>query len=296
MSLNHVLVTGGTGFIGSHVIDNLKAKKFNVTSFDRCWQWRGGYYRADVGAYLGDVKDREAVLEAVGHCDGVIHLAATLGTQETIENPIPVVETNITGSLNVFNACKFHHKKAVYIAVGNHWMNNPYSITKTATERFALMYNKEFGTQIAIVRGLNAYGKRQKIKPVRKVVPTFIAATLKGEDIVIYGDGNQIMDMIYVEDIAEILVRALLMEHGVYDRIIEAGMGRDTTINELAELIVRLADSPSKIKHVQMRPGEESNSIVKADVKTLEWLDYPVNDMVSLEEGLRQTIEWYRNH
>ena len=288
--MERVLVTGGAGFIGSHVTDNLRAKGKQVTIFDR---YRHKLHRDDVEVIVGDVKDREAVMDAVARHDGVIHLAAILGTQETVQMAEPVVEVNIVGSLNVFDACRLYQKKAVYIAVGNHWMNNPYSITKTAAERFALMYNKESGTRIAVVRGLNAYGPRQKVKPVRKVVPNFVVPALRGEELIVYGSGNQIMDMIYVEDIAEILVRALLMDHGVYDYVIEAGMGRDTTINELAEVVVRTCGSCSEIKHVEMRPGEEPDSVVKANVETLRCLGFSVNELTPLEEGIRKAVEWY---
>ena len=288
--MERVLVTGGAGFIGSHVADKLRAKGKRVTVFDRYQQ---KFHRDDVEVCDGDVKDRKAVMDAVARHDGVIHLAAILGTQETIGFSDVVVEVNIVGSLNVFDACRAYQKRAVYIAVGNHWMNNPYSITKTAAERFALMYNKEFGTHIAVVRGLNAYGPRQKAKPVRKVVPNFVVPALRGEDLVVYGSGRQIMDMIYVEDVAEILVRALLMDHGVYDRVIEAGMGRDTTINELAELVVRVSGSRSGITRVPMRPGEVPDSVVKADVDSLRCLDFSVDDMTPLEEGVRRTIQWY---
>ena len=282
-----ILVTGGSGFIGTHVRDNLLARGKDVIILDR----RPHHYP---GVFLADVKDHEAVGQAVSLCDGVIHLAGKLGTQETIDEPMGAVEVNIHGSLNVFDACRIYHKKAVYIGVGNYWMRNPYSITKTAAEKFAYMYNKEHGTQIAMVRGLNAYGPRQLAEPVRKVVPNFVLSALRGEDLIIYGSGDQIMDMIYVTDIAEILVRALLMEHGIYHRAIEAGMGRDTTINELAQLIIAACGSHSRIKHVEMRPGEEPNSVVKADVRTLECLGYSVNDMTSLEAGIAKTTEWHR--
>ena len=289
--MERVLVTGGTGFIGSHVVDNLRSKGKQVTVFDRHLH---DCHRDDFGIWIGDLKDRETVTEAVANHDGVIHLGAILGTQETISMASLVAEVNIVGSLNVFDACKVNKRKAVYISVGNYWMNNPYSITKNAAEKFALMYNKEFGTQIAVVRGLNAYGPRQKVMPVRKVVPNFILPALKDEELRVYGSGDQIMDMIYVEDVAEILVRALLRDHGVYDRVIEAGMGRDTTINELAGLVVRACGSRSEINHVEMRPGEEPDSVVKADVDTLACLGFSTDDMTSLDEGLQKTIAWYQ--
>lgn len=288
--MNKILVTGGNGFIGSHVVDNLLKRGKTVTIFDRHIKRD----HKDCNLFFGDIKDKESVFEVMQHSDGVIHLASLLGTQESILEAHKFVNVNILGSLNLFEACRMYKKKAVYIAIGNYWMNNPYSITKRGGARFALMYNKEFGTEIAVVRGLNAYGPRQKILPVKKITPTFIMAALKNEDIVIYGDGNQIMDMIYVTDLAEILVRALLMEHGNYDTTIEAGLGRDETVNDIAKLIIDICGSSSKIQHIEMRPGEIPGSVVKADTSTLQCLDYSVEQMIQMPEGLRKTIEWYK--
>jgi len=292
MELEKILVTGGNGFIGSHVVDNLIEKGHRVTIFDRYRDNKSGE-REDVQYFYGDTRDSEAISEAIFHTDGVIHLAGILGTQETVKNPLPAVETNVIGGLNVFEACANYNKKAVYIAIGNHWMNNPYSISKTTAERFALMYNKERGAKIAVVRGLNAYGPRQKYKPVRKITPNFILPALKNKDILIYGNGNQRMDMIYVGDMAEILVRALKIDHNHYDNyIFEAGTGKAPTVNEIAENIIRLCGSKSKLSHTNMRPGEEKNSTVIANSETLKPLDF--NNFVSLEEGLNKTIPWYR--
>jgi len=282
-----VLVTGGYGFIGSWVVDNLLSKKHKVVILDP-----RGRINKNVEVYLGDVRDYTAVCEAVNQVDGVIHLAGILGTQETIDQPIPSVETNIIGSLNIFQAVRRSKLPAVYIAVGNHWMNNSYSITKTTAERFALMFNKEYETKIAVVRGYNAYGPRQKDKPVRKIIPNFIIPALKDEEIQIYGDGKQVMDMIYVADIAELLVRALVMEHSVYNKILEAGTGGQTTVNEIAETIIKLVGK-GKIKHLPMRPGEPPNAVVVANPYTLmplNWLPYM---FTTLEDGLKETIKYY---
>lgn len=290
--MEKVLVTGGTGFVGAYVLDKLLALGIKVTILDNQVI---DSLPPGVGFFLGDIRDREAMVEAVGAHAGVIHLAGVLGTQELVEQPRTAVEVNIQGSLNVFEAVRVHRKRAVYISVGNYWMNNPYAISKGIAERFALMYNKEFKTQIAIVRAVNIYGPGQKTSPVRKAVPSFILPALKGEDLVVFGSGNQIMDFIYAKDIAEILVRALVMDHGVYLSAIEAGMGRDTTVNELAQLIIDTVGSQSKIQHVAMRSGEEPESIVKANVETLKCLDFSPTNFTSLEEGLRETVAWYRS-
>jgi UDP-glucose 4-epimerase len=301
-----VLVTGGNGFIGGYVCETLSQLGHTPNVFDWHWSTEEVVSNLRFPFTLGDVRDESAVFEAVYHSDGVIHLAGVLGTQETIANPKSAIETNILGSMNVFRACDLHKKKCVYIAVGNHWMNNPYSITKTTAERLALMLNKERGTQIAIVRGLNAYGPRQKIGPVRKIMPNFIVPALKGEPITIYGDGSQVMDMIYVSDLADILCRALLLDHGVYDKVFEAGTGRPTTVLQIAEEVIKHTGSTGGIRHVPMRPGEPEKATVLADNYSLIPLDTPTRPLrirsqdgacyfgIDLEDGIARTIAYYR--
>jgi UDP-glucose 4-epimerase len=286
-----ILVTGGNGFIGSHVCDRLKELGHVPVVFDRSFTADAQEIPSTTW-YLGDVRDSDAVYEAVYHSDAVMHLAGVLGTQETIGNPVPAVNTNVLGSLNVFEACARCQKRGIYIAVGNHWMNNPYSISKTAAERFALMYNKERGTKIAVVRGLNAYGPRQKAGPVRKIMPNFILPALKGEPLTVYGDGSQVMDMIYVTDLADILCRALLVDHGVYDSVFEAGTGVPLTVLEIAhETIARVGSG--RVKHVPMRPGEPPQSLVIAKPETLAPLGWD-GQFACLADGIAATIPFYR--
>jgi len=287
----NILVTGGAGFIGRHVCANLIARGHKVLVYDVVKpDWPGVIHTS------GCVQDKSKLWSAIEIADAVMHLAGVLGTAETIEDPLLPINVNITASVDVFEACRRFHKRACYIAVGNHFMNNSYAITKTTAERFALMYNKEHGTKIAVVRGLNAYGPYQKHKPVRKVIPNFIIPALRNDPIIIYGSGEQIMDFIYVEDLAEILCRALLDDHGCYDRIFEAGSGHRMTINEVAEIVIHLARSSSRIDHHAMRGGETNDSIVVADVRTLAPLKYSVAGMIALEEGLTRTIDYYREH
>jgi nucleoside-diphosphate-sugar epimerase len=181
-------------------------------------------------------------------------------------------------------------------------MNNPYSITKTTAERFALMFNKERGTKIAVVRGMNAYGPGQKAGPVRKIIPNFIIPALKGDPLTVYGDGSQVMDMIYVDDLADVLCAALLFNHGVYDSVFEAGTGTPTTVLRIAKEVIKQVGGGT-IHHVPMRPGEPDASRVLANPETLAPFLY--SDFASLENGgrgfmslaggIEATIPYYRN-
>jgi UDP-glucose 4-epimerase len=278
-----VLVTGGSGFIGTHVVAELENRGYWPTIFDR-------HRSEQQHVFLGDVRDPVAVDEAVSQHDATIHLAGVLGTQETIENPQPAVETNITGSLNVFQACRRHRRKCVYIAVGNHWMNNSYSITKTTAERFALMFNQEFGTDISVVRGLNAYGPGQKAGPVRKIIPNFIIPALKDEPLLIYGNGNQRMDMIYVADLAAILVNAMETPWDSLNPIIDGGTGYADRVRSIAETVMGRVGR-GRIKYAPMRPGEPDESVVVADLGTLPWQI----DFTSLADGIDKSVPFYES-
>lgn len=297
--MKHVLVTGGTGFIGRYVVEELRSRGYEPTILDRELR-KHRYVNIGQDVAFGDIKDATLVSEAVAHVDGVIHLAGVLGTQETVQNPVPAAETNILGGLNVLQACAQYDVPLVNIAVGNYWMPNTYSITKNTIERFVEMYTKYRGTQMTVVRALNAYGPRQVPVPpwgssrVRKIMPSFICKALAGEPIEIYGDGEQIMDMIYVEDVADILVRALELT----DRMgalstIEAGTGRRTTVNDIANEVI--ANAPTQLMHLPMRPGEDPGSVVLGDPDTLEPLGLD-RDLITLEEGVQTTVEHFRKH
>jgi UDP-glucose 4-epimerase len=284
-----LVIFGGTGFIGRHVTRLLADWGHQVTVFDLV-PWN----TAAAASVVGDIRDPDSVDRAMAACDRWMNLAGILGTAETVDRPMPSVCTNLLGSLHIYAAARRLGTPGLAIGVGNHFMNNSYSITRTCAERFALMYNAEHGTKIALVRGLNVYGPGQKARPIRKLVPNLVESALHAEPITIYGDGAQIMDMIYVDDIARVLALALLTEHGVYDRVFEAGSGRRTTVNEIAEAVIRVSGSRSQIVHVAMRPGEIAGSVVLADTRTLAPLGVDPAAFRSLDEGLAETILWRR--
>jgi UDP-glucose 4-epimerase len=163
------------------------------------------------------------------------------------------------------------------------------------------MYRDEREVAVTTVRALNAYGPGQVPatpygpSKVRKIMPAFVCRALAKEPIEVYGDGEQVMDMIYVEDVAAILVRALetTMAEGALPHTVEAGTGRTTSVKFIADLVNAATDNPAPIKYLPMRPGEPPQSIVLGDPNTLEHIYY-AGDLVSLEEGIGRTVEWYR--
>lgn len=291
-----VLVTGGGGFIGGYVVERLQERGHSPIIFDH---YNRGNYPCPV--FLGDVLDATAVTEAMAHCDGWIHLAAVLGTQETIQNPIPAAESNLMGGLNILQAAAQYDVPGTYIGVGNHWMNNTYSISKTMIERFVQMFNKDRGTRVNIVRAMNAYGPRQRAAPpfgtsrVRKIAPAFICRALAGMPVEVYGDGSQISDMVYVSDVAKALVIATeKAEAGiVFEEAVEVGPAEHITVQEFAELVIAECDSKSIITNLPMRPGEIPGATVSADTDTLKMVDMGPADLMPLGGGLAETVKYF---
>lgn len=293
LTSGRVLVTGGNGFIGIHVVQRLIARGFDVTVLDRM-----GSRRANGADFiLGDIRDGATLDALAPRFDGIVNLAAILGTSETVRHPHGTVASNMVGALHVFEAARRHGCRVAQITVGNHWMNNPYAITKSAAERLATFYNQRYGTKIAVVRGLNAYGEWQKAWPVRKIIPNFVLPALRGQDLTLYGDGEQRMDMIYVGDLAEILVRSLVMEHDAWTSIFEAGTGDAPTVNEIAACVLRaVPGTGARVVHVPMRQGEVERSVVIGDPATLAPLRIDKRDLLPLGEGLARTVRFYAEH
>lgn len=297
--MRKVGVLGGGGFIGQYVCEELIAKGYKPVIFDH---HNKGEYVEGCEFFQGDVQDEVAVTELAAHVDGVIHLAACLGTQETINNPIPAAKTNLIGGLNFLEACAQYKVPGVYIAVGNYWMNNPYSITKNMIERFTHMYNKDRGTKVNIVRAVNAYGPRQLAaqpyaeSKVRKITPAFICRALCNQPIEVYGDGTNVSDMVYVADVAKCLVLALEKadEGIIFDKAVECGPKTHHSVNEVAELVNKLTGNDKEIVHLPMRPGEQVGVNVTADYKTLWMIGFDYMNLTPLEEGMEKTVNYFK--
>jgi len=288
-----VLVTGGSGFIGTHFVDNLLKKNEKVRILDLKIPLN---IESKSYEYVsGDVRDILTVRENVNWADSVVHLAGILGTDETMEFPMETALTNVCGALNVFQCIRETKKRCVYITLGNEW-ENPYTITKTASARFAFMYNREFDTDIRVVRGLNVYGPKQHWRPIQKAIPTFIVKALKNEEIPIYGDGEQTIDLVFVEDVARTLTKVLFTE-GIEKtvskkQVIDAGTGIETSVNAVVDMILKIANSKSKIRHLPMRRGEPIRSKTLGDISKIK--KYNLVPKTELREGLEETIGWYK--
>jgi len=294
-------VTGGNGFIGTYVCETLLDRGHVPIVFDHRGHTRPGKWPA----MIGDIRDATAMVELAAHCDGIIHLAAVLGTQETIRNPRPAAETNLVGGLNFLEAVAQYDLPGVYICVGNYWMNNSYSISKSAVERFVWMFNAERGTRVNNVRVVNAYGPRQQAAApfgaakVRKITPAVVCRALSGWPVELYGGGVQISDMVWVGDVARALVAALEVAASgvVLDDVVEVGPLESSSIRAVAELIIDLCAERGydrvPVAELPMRPGEEPNAVVRADPQTLKMVGMHPGELVGLTEGMARTVDWF---
>lgn len=273
--MKKVLVTGSAGFIGQAVCAELNSRGIVSVEFDGTC----------------DVRNRQIVRGAMGMLgegDGIINLAGILGTAETVGAEYKAAEVNILGALNVFDIAAERDLALVQIATGHEGQPNPYAITKKCITDLALSRCQWKGQRISVVRAYHVYGPGQKMcaphgkSSVRKIIPSFVARALTGMDIEINGDGTQTIDLVYLDDVAKVLVDAL---EGPYGHITEAGTGWPMTVNGAAEDVIRACKSESKIVHKHMRVGEPEGATVVAGTPLCP-NPWPYK--------LDETVEWYR--
>lgn len=294
-------VTGGAGFIGSYVRLVLRERGHVPVLFDR--RQRDGL---DSALSLGDIRDEVAVDQLAAYVDGIVHLASVLGTQETVAFPKPAVMTNIEGALNVFEAATRHNIPVVNICVGNAGMANPYSASKTCVETLGHMYVRDRGLRLNQVRLVNAYGPGQAVAApygsakVRKIMPSFVCRALAGDSIEVYGDGNQVSDMVWVRDGARALVLALEAAAAgtVVPQVMECGPATHSTVVAIANAVAEEVDQQTgqrpTITHLPMRPGETPGAYVTCNPDTLAPIGMKPGELKPLNEGIAETVKWYR--
>jgi len=285
-----VLITGGTGFIGYHLTKRLLKDGHNVTILDN--MSTGKNTIDGVELIKGDVLDFELVDKSIEDKDLVIHLAGILGTSEMMEMVIKSANVNIIGTLNILEACKKHNAMMIFSSKPNplDWVN-PYTITKLAGEMYCQMYYDVWGVKTIVLTYFNLYGPNQKSYPVQKYIPTFTEHAFRNEPLPIFGTGEQTVDALFIEDAVEATMRAIKTE-GAFGKIIQVGTGVETSVNDVAKLVIKLTNSKSTLKHQPMRAGEPIMTHLKADTTALkEILKFEAK--TTLEEGLKKTIPYF---
>ena len=310
---NRILLTGGAGFIGSRLATRL-VERNEVVIFDNhhrnSLKDTGLIGHARLRVIQGDVLDPAAVAGAVQGCNMVVHLAAIAGVDTVLKMPVETLKTNILGTLNVLDAASkvagllrfvdfstsevfgsfaFKVKEGDSTTLGAvgeaRWT---YAVSKLASEHLSFSYLKQFGVPATSVRPFNIYGPGQVGEGA---IHRFITQALKGEQITIHNDGSQIRAWCYVDDMVEGVLRALEVP-GAVGHTFNIGNPRSVlTVYQLAQEIIRLSRSPSKIAFVPWGNTEVELRIPNID-KAREILGY--EPAVDLEPGLLRTIEWYR--
>ncbi|MBX3731256.1 MAG: NAD-dependent epimerase/dehydratase family protein [Verrucomicrobiae bacterium] len=305
--MQHLLITGGAGFIGSHLASAACHAGCRVRVLDDLSSGRAANLSGlPVEVCEGSVLNPERVRRAMDGVTVVVHLAAFVSVAASMESPEACVGTNVLGTLHVLHAAAsagvgrlvFASSAAVY---GDHPAprkqeslppdpRSPYALTKLDGEFYCGLYHGRNGLRTVVARFFNVYGPRQDpASPYAAAVPTFINRALAGEDLVIYGDGAQTRDLIAAPDIAAGLRH--LVDHPGLEGVYNLGHGRGISIMELAETIVRKTGSRSRIRHEAARPGEVRHSIADVDrIRATGW-----SPEVELHEGLESTIGWLRS-
>jgi UDP-glucose 4-epimerase len=298
-----ILVTGGAGFIGSHLVDRL-AQDNTVTVLDNLTHGSPDYLAGSkdlIEFVKGDILDKALVAKLVGKAEYVFHLAALVSVIQSLAQPEEYLKVNLHGTYTLLEACRnskiqrfiYSSSAAVfgdseYLPVDEkHPLNprSPYAASKLAAEKLALAYYHSFGVPVTALRYFNAYGPRQSTSAYANVISIFMRNLKAGQPLTIYGDGEQTRDLIYVKDIVAANVLAAL-NPAATGEVFNIATGKGVTVNTLSKAIQSASGLNGKIEHAAERPGEirHSRAGVKKAGKILGF-----KPEVTLEQGLKQT-------
>ena len=310
LPFKNVLVTGGAGFIGSHLVDSLVSAGCKVAVLDNLSS--GNYanlkhLEGKFAFYRDDIRNQRAISTAAEGCEVIFHLAAIVSVPQTIEDPVESDAVNDTGTLLVLDTARRKKARRVIFSGScavygddrrlpkqedmNPKPQSPYAVQKLAGEYYARVYYELYGLEAVALRYFNVYGPRQDpLSPYSGVISIFMAKALHNEPAVIYGDGNQSRDFIYVQDV----VRANLLAaaaKGVGGQVMNIGTGRSVVIKQLWKSICALSGQNLEPEYAPKRPGDIVKSVAGiGSAKALLGFE----PEISFEKGLESTFEWYR--
>ena len=303
-----VVVTGGAGFIGSHIVEYWINQNAEVHVIDNL---RSGFLSnieifPEVRFHLGSVTNRDLVFEVLKDADYVHHLAALVSVPESVLKPEECFEINVNGTINILDAAKeFGVKKVVLSSSAAVYGDNPespkrinmqphpktpYATTKLEGEKLLQEYHEKHELGTVSLRYFNVYGPRQDPKSqYAAAIPIFISKALKNEPIIIYGDGEQTRDFIFVKDVVKANILAATNEKvsGVFN----VALGKATSVNQIATKIISVLNSKSKIEYQPERIGDIKHSLASIEETKIELAFSPDFD---LEDGLSKTLNYFK--
>lgn len=301
-----ILVTGGAGFIGSHLVDRLVQEGHEVVVVDNLQTGKRRNLNKEARLYKLDIQTSR--LERVFNRERpllVMHLAAQVDVRRSVEDPIFDAQVNVLGTLNLLEqAVKYGTRKVVFASSGgaiygeqdafpapeSHPIRplSPYGISKLNGEQYLAYYQRVSGIQYVILRYSNVYGPRQDPEGEAGVVAIFTGKMLAGEQPIINGNGRQTRDFVFVDDVVEANLAVMGKEvQGVYN----VGTAEETTVNDLFRLLVELTNAGCKELHGPAKKGEQARSVV--DFSRLRQ-EVGWEPKVPLREGLKRTVEFFR--
>lgn len=308
---SRVLVTGGAGFIGSALVENLLSLNYEVIVLDtletgkleNVKEFKDREFRLIKGSILNIEILRDA-LKGVKH---VFHQAALPSVARSVRDPVKTDEINVAGTLNVLKASLDAGVEKVIFASSSSVYGDtpelpkkesmscnpksPYAVTKVIGEHYARVFYEIYGLKTVCLRYFNVYGPRQDPQSeYAAVIPRFIYFALESKDLPIFGNGKQTRDFTFIGDVVEANLLAMEKEKA-NGKVLNIAFGRNTTIEELAKTIIELTDSSSSIVYKEPRPGDVKDSL--ADIFLAEeFLGY--YPKYSLKDGLEKTLEWFK--
>lgn len=301
-----ILVTGGAGFIGSHIVDKMIEKDYEVVVVDDLSTGRkenlnpkAKFYRLDIRSFA----ELEKVFEKEKF-EFVCHQAAHVSVRESLQDPVFDAQVNILGSLNILQGClKYGIKKVIFASTGGALYGDadilptsetyppkpisPYGVSKLSVEHYLHYYKMEYKLDYVVLRYANVYGPRQDPFGEAGVVAIFSQKIAKNAQPIINGDGKQTRDFIYVDDVVSANLLALKSD---FTDTFNVGTGKQTSINELFHLLVSISGKKVKEVHGPEQKGEQRVSALDCR-KIKEKLGW--EPKVKLEDGLRKTYEWF---
>jgi UDP-glucose 4-epimerase len=303
----NVLVTGGAGFVGSHVVDRLLAASHTVHVLDNLATGRRERVPAAARLHVCDLRDaRLDTVFAAARPAVVVHLAAQAAVSRSVADPRHDASVNVLGTIALLESCRRAGvARVVYISTGgaaygdtdvlptpeDHPIRpaSPYGISKVTAERYLEVWAALTGGSGLTLRLANVYGPRQDPAGEAGVIAIFASRLLSGVPCVVNGDGDQTRDYVYVGDVADAVALAVSSPDAV--GIANIGTGIETTVNELYRRLARLTNVRGDAEHAPAKPGEQRRSVLDATraKSLLGW-----SATTPLDEGLTQTVAWFR--
>ncbi len=309
-----ILITGGAGFLGSHLSDKYVNEGNKVICLDNfsssdLFNIRSLLEKRNFKLINGDVRNFELVDKLMRDVDVVVHLAAQIHVDKSFINPRETYDTNVFGTLNILEAARINDPKKILLASTsevygsakyspmdeNHPLeaSHPYGASKIAADRMALAYNHTYDLGVDIIRCFNFFGPRQKDSGYGGAISIFTKRILNNQPPIIYGDGSQTRDYTYVKDVVKAYDLVINDNKKYNDRVINFGTGVEVSILNLAKKLIKIIGKDMEPAFVAPRPGEVQRLICNYN-KAKELYNFaPAYD---IDKGLNEYVNWYKNH